>query len=185
MTAPSETTITSGRKPGDAFKIPEVSNISEEGRTYDEMDLKTLNLKANFLWHSAGFLDGLLSMSYEKFILDADLCGALHSYMAGVVVDDDTLAMDAFREVGPGSHFLGCAHTMRHYQSAFWDSQTADNEPWETWSENGGTDAMTRANRRWKQVLADYEAPPMDEATREALEDFVARRKASMEDAWH
>ncbi|MCL5775686.1 trimethylamine methyltransferase family protein [Limibaculum sp. FT325] len=162
-------------------KLPDAQAMGESTMSM----LSAIHCGANFLLHSAGFLDGLLSMSYEKFILDADLCGALHSYMAGVVVDDDTLAMDAFREVGPGSHFLGCVHTMRHYQTAFWDSQTADNEPWETWSENGGTDAMTRANRRWKQVLADYEAPPMDEATREALEDFVARRKASMEDAWH
>ncbi|MBK0397603.1 trimethylamine methyltransferase family protein [Limibaculum sp. M0105] len=162
-------------------KLPDAQAMGESVMSM----LSAIHCGANFLLHSAGFLDGLLSMSYEKFILDADLCGALHSYMAGVVVNEDTLAMDAFQEVEPGGHFLGCDHTMRHYQTAFWDSQTADNEPWETWSENGSEDAMTRANRRWKQVLAEYEAPPMDEAIREALEDFVARRKSEMPDAWY
>ena len=140
---------------------------------------------ANFVLHSAGFLDGLLSMSYEKFVLDADHCGALHTYLAGVTVDDETLALDAVREVGPGNHYLGCAHTMANYEQAFWQSQTADNDTWETWSETGSVDAAARANRRWKQLLADYEPPPIDDAVDEALRDFIARREAAMPDAWY
>nr|WP_051264078.1 trimethylamine methyltransferase family protein [Rhizobium leucaenae] len=148
--------------------------------------LSAIHCGANFILHSAGFLDGLLSMSYEKFVMDADLCGALHSYLAGVTVDDNTLAFDAFEEVGPGSHFLGSAHTMRNYQTAFWQTTLSDNEPFEKWSEEGGsTDIATRANRQWKRTLEDYEAPPLDSALDEALCEFVNRRKSSMADGWY
>ncbi|MEF0941368.1 trimethylamine methyltransferase family protein [Rhizobium sp. BR 362] len=148
--------------------------------------LSAIHCGANFILHSAGFLDGLLSMSYEKFVMDADFCGALHSYLAGVTVDDNTLAFDAFEEVGPGSHFLGSAHTMRNYQTAFWQTTLSDNEPFEKWSEEGGsTDIATRANRQWKRTLEDYEAPPLDSALDEALRDFVNRRKSSMADGWY
>ncbi|PYB77313.1 MULTISPECIES: trimethylamine methyltransferase family protein [Rhizobium] len=147
--------------------------------------LSAVHCGANFILHSAGFVDGLLAMSYEKFVMDTDFCGALHSYLAGVVVDDNTLAMDAFEEVGPGSHFLGCAHTMRNYQTAFWDSALSDNEPFEKWSEAGSTDMATRANARWKKTLAEYEAPPLDIATDEALLDYVERTKRAKPDAWY
>src|SRR5690606_13029978 len=141
---------------------------------------------ANFILHSAGFVDGLLAMSYEKFVMDTDFCGALHAYLKGVEVDDNALAYDAFEEVGPGSHFLGSQHTLRNYTTAFWDSELSDNEPFEKWSEEGGsTDMATRANRKWKQVLADYEAPPLDPAIDEALQAFIEQRKRDMPDAWH
>jgi trimethylamine--corrinoid protein Co-methyltransferase len=93
--------------------------------------------------------------------------------------------MDAFQEVGPGSHFLGCDHTMRNYQTAFWDSALSDNEPFEKWSEEGSTDIATRANRLWKKTLAEYAAPPLDEAIDEALLDFIGQRKNNMPDAWY
>ena len=148
--------------------------------------LSAVHCGANFILHSAGFLDGLLAMSYEKFVMDTDLCGALHSYLAGVVVDDNTLAMDAFLQVGPGSHFLGSDHTMRNYQTAFWDSTLSDNEPFEKWSEEGGsTDMATRANRQWKKTLAEYEAPKLDEAVDEALVDYMTTKKKNMPDAWY
>ena len=140
---------------------------------------------ANYILHAAGFLDGLLSMSYEKFVLDADYCGALHTYLGGLAVDDETLALDAFREVGPGNHFFGCAHTMANYETAFWDSELSDNNTFEQWSESGSEDSMIRANRRWKKTLAETEDPPLDPAVDEALRDFVARRKGSMPDAWY
>lgn len=147
--------------------------------------LAAVHCGANFILHSAGFLDGLLSMSYEKFVMDADFCGALHSYLDGVRIDDNQLALDAFREVGPGNHFFGCAHTMANYQTAFWDSETADNEPFEKWQAAGSQDAALRANRRWKKMLAEYQAPPLDEAVDEALLDFIGRKKAGMADAWY
>jgi trimethylamine--corrinoid protein Co-methyltransferase len=148
--------------------------------------LSAVHCGANFILHSAGFLDGLLSMSYEKFVMDADFCGALHFYLAGVQVDDNALAMDAFLEVGPGSHFLGSAHTMANYQTAFWDSSLSDNEPYEKWSDEGGsTDMATRANRQWKKTLSEYQEPGLDEGIDEALLDFMAQRKGGAADAWY
>ena len=162
-------------------KLPDAHAMTEGTMSM----LAAVHCGANFILHSAGFLDGLLSMSYEKFMLDLDLCGALHTYLKGVQVDDNQLALDAFREVGPGNHFFGCGHTMQNYETAFWDSALADNEPYEKWVAAGSEDAAVRANKAWKKALADYEAPPLDEATDEALLDFVARRKASMDDAWY
>jgi len=162
-------------------KLPDAQAMTEGTMSM----LAAIHCGANFILHSAGFLDGLLSMSYEKFMLDADLCGALHSYLDGVKVDDDQLAVDALAEVGPGNHFFGCSHTMAHYETAFWDSELSDNEPFEKWEAAGSTDAATRANRAWKQRLAEFEAPPMEAGMREALESFVARKKAAVDDMWY
>jgi trimethylamine--corrinoid protein Co-methyltransferase len=147
--------------------------------------MSAVHCGANFILHSAGFLDGLLSMSYEKFMMDADFCGALHAYLAGVPVDENQLAVDAFAEVGPGSHFLGSSHTLANYTTAFFDSKISDNLPFETWEEAGRQDSATRANQQWKKTLAEYEAPPIDAATDEALLDFIARKKAALPDQWY
>lgn len=162
-------------------KLPDAHAMNEGTMSM----LSAVQCGANFILHSAGFLDGLLSMSYEKFVMDADFCGALHTYMDGITIDDNSLAVDAFAEVGPGNHFFGCSHTMANYETAFWDSRIADNEPFEKWEAAGSTDAATRANQLWKKTLADYEAPPLDAAKDEELQDFVARKKASMEDMWY
>ncbi len=147
--------------------------------------LAAIHSGANFVLHAAGFLDGLLSMSYEKFMLDDDLCGALHAYCDGVTVDDDHLAVEAFAEVGPGNHHFGSAHTLAHYQGAFWESRLADNDPFEKWEQNGGLDAARRANAAWKRRLAEFEAPALDAGVHEGLRDFVARRKAAVGDMWY
>jgi trimethylamine--corrinoid protein Co-methyltransferase len=162
-------------------KLPDAHAMNEGTMSM----LAAVHCGANFILHSAGFLDGLLSMSYEKFVMDADFCGALHTYLDGVKIDDNQLALDAFREVGPGSHFFGCGHTMANYESAFWDSEIADNEPFEKWQAAGSSDAATRANRLWKKTLAEYVAPALDEGIDEALKDFIARRKSASEDAWY
>ena len=140
---------------------------------------------ANYVLHSAGFLDGLLSMSYEKLVMDTDMCGALHAYLDGMVVNEETLAFEALNELGPGQHLFSTQHTLRHYETAYWDSALDDNQPWETWDEQGGIDYAQRANTRWKKLLRDYEAPALDQATDEALLDFMARRKESMADMWY
>ncbi len=147
--------------------------------------LSAVQCGANYVLHSAGFLDGLLSMSYEKFMLDTDLCGALHAYLNGITVDEDALGFHALSELGPGQHLFSTQHTLRHYQTAYYDSALDDNQPWETWSEQGAMDMATRANRRWKNQLSEYEAPPLDAATDAALLDFIARRKADMPDMWY
>ncbi len=162
-------------------KLPDAQAMQESVTSM----LSAIHCGANFLLHSAGFLDGLLSMSYEKFVMDVDYCGALHSYLAGVPVDDNALAVDAFVEVGPGNHFFGSAHTIKNYETAFWDSALSDNDPFETWTDNGGLDMAARANAKWKEVLAAYQPPPIDPGIDEALLDFMARRKASQPDAWY
>ncbi len=140
---------------------------------------------ANYILHAAGFLDGLLSMSYEKFVMDADMCGALHAYVNGIQVNDETLAFDALAQNGPGEHLFGCDHTMRHYKTAYWDSGFNDDNTFETWDEQGSINSMQRANTQWKQTLAEYTAPPLDQAIDEALQEFIAKKKSSMEDAWY
>jgi len=139
----------------------------------------------NFVLHGAGWLEGGLSMGYEKFILDADQLGMMHVFAGGVDLSDNGLALNAFREVGPGSHFLGCAHTMANYETAYYNPDTSDSNSFEQWEEEGEKDARTRANARLKELQASYQAPDIDPAIDEALKDFMARRKDSMPDAWH
>jgi trimethylamine--corrinoid protein Co-methyltransferase len=140
---------------------------------------------ANFILHAAGWLEGGLVMGYEKFALDCDHLGMMHRLLGGLALDDNAMAMDAFREVGPGKHFLGCAHTMANYTTAFYDPELADNDSFEQWRDAGSRDAETRAGTRWQVMLAAHEDPPLDAAVEEALGEFVARRKAAVADAWY
>ncbi len=140
---------------------------------------------ANFILHAAGWLEGGLVMGYEKFMLDVDHCGMLHTFLAGLPLDENGFAMEAFREVGIGKHYLGAQHTLKNYQTAFYDSALASNESYEQWAEAGSQDADTRAHARWQQVLRDYEPPPIDPGVDAALTDFIARRKAAIPDAWY
>ena len=123
----------------------------------------------NFVLHSAGWLEGGLAMGYEKFVMDVDFCGALHRWLQGVSLDDDEFALDGFHEVGPGKHFFGSQHTLRHYETAFYDSPTADNNSFEQWRDAGESRTDERAAAIVARQLAEYEAPHLDEATDEAL----------------
>lgn len=147
--------------------------------------MSAIQCGANFILHSAGFLDGLLSMSYEKFVMDTDLCGALHVYLNGLPVNDSTLGFEALAEREPGQHLFSTAHTLEHYETAYYDSALDDNQPWENWDEQGSIDMATRANKKWKSVLAEYQTPPLDEAVDEALQVFIQTKKDSMPDAWY
>jgi len=140
---------------------------------------------ANYVLHAAGWLESALTFGYEKFVIDCDHLGMMHTLMAGFSTDDNALALDAFREVAPGHHFLGCGHTMRNYQTAFHDPELSDSQSYEQWSEGGAKDIVQRAHARWKELLAGYEPPPLDPATDEALQAFMDKCKASMDDAWH
>jgi trimethylamine--corrinoid protein Co-methyltransferase len=117
--------------------------------------------------------------------MDADFCGALHRYLEGVSLDPDEFALDGFHEVGPGRHFFGSQHTLRHYETAFYDSPTADNNSFEQWRDAGESRTEERAAVRVAETLANYVAPPLDEATDEALLDYIGRKKASMPDMWY
>ena len=130
----------------------------------------------NFIIHATGCLEGLLTMGYEKTIMDADRCAAMVRFAGNVDLSEEAQAFDALREVGPGNHFLGCAHTQRNFETAFHRSELADNGTYEQWAAEGSLWEHQRAQTRWRQMLEDYEAPAMDPATREAIDDFVARR---------
>ncbi|WP_104020480.1 trimethylamine methyltransferase family protein [Roseovarius nitratireducens] len=138
----------------------------------------------NFMLHSCGWLEGGLVASFEKFVMDADQLGVLHHLAKGVYMDENGQAMDAIREVGPGGHYLGCAHTQANFKTAFWRSDLLDYKPYETWIDEGGRDTMALANARVKKLLTDYQQPALDPAINEALSDYVARRKESMPDAF-
>ena len=147
--------------------------------------MATMLCGANFVLHAAGWLEGGLVMSYEKFVLDADHCGMMHRMAEGIALDENGFAMSAFHEVGPGNHFFGSQHTFANYETAFHEPELSDNASFEQWRDMGGEDSTQRANRRWKEMLAAYQPPPMDQGKDEALKAFVAKRKESMPDAWH
>lgn len=140
---------------------------------------------ANFVLHSAGWLEAGLVMSYEKFVIDLDQCGSFHVLAHGLQFDDNAFALDAFREAGPGHHFLGTAHTLRNYETAFYEATLSDSNSYEQWVEDGSLDIVRRASRRWRSMLEQYEAPAIEAGPDEGLRDFIARRKSEMPDASH
>ena len=144
--------------------------------------LPTVQAGVNFALHSAGWLEGGLTLGYEKLILDADQLGAMEVYGRGVDVSDNGQAMEAFRTNTHGDHFLGNAHTLANFETAFWRSELADSNSFEQWAEEGALTAAQRANTRWKALLADYEPPPIDDAIDAELQDFITRRKSEMPD---
>ena len=136
---------------------------------------------ANIVFAAAGWLEGGLSGSYEKLILDAELLQLMIESMGPMIVNDDTLGFDAIKEVGPGGHFFGSAHTLQRYEAAFYHPILTDTRNYETWVEQGQDSAETRANALWKQMLEEYEQPPLDPAVDDELKEFVARRKREIE----
>lgn len=131
----------------------------------------------NVVYHAAGWLEGGLCASFEKFVIDCELLQQLAYYHQPVSVTDDDLAVEAIREVGPNGHFLGCEHTQQRYKTAFYSPFLSDWSNFEQWQQNGSVTAVQRANRIWKKVLEAYQPPPMDPAIREELEAFVEWRK--------
>ncbi len=162
-------------------KVPDAQAMQE---TVNSLNTAVM-CGANFVLHAAGWLEGALTMSYEKLVLDADYLGGLHIFLQGLALDDNALAMDAFREVPPGNHFFGCSHTLANYQTAFYESELSDTQSFESWRDRGEQDSVIRANAKWKKMLRDYEAPPLDPGIDEALQDFMARKKETMPDIWH
>lgn len=161
-----------------ASKVPDAQAAYESANTLQASALAGVN----FMLHTAGWLEGGLSMGYEKFIMDADQAGMLAVMLEGVDLSENAQAMDAFREIGPGGHFLGAAHTQANFESAFYRSELADNNSFEQWKEEGSFDCAMRANLKWKEMLKEYEAPKLDPAIDEALLEFIAKRKSEFED---
>ena len=139
----------------------------------------------NFVLQSAGWLEGGLTMGYEKFVMDLDRLGMTHRLLDGLTVDENSLGREAFLEAGPGIGFLGTHHTLQNFESANYISALADTLSYEQWSEGGSFDTQMRANLQWKEMLAAYEPPPLDPAVDRALADFVEGRKGEMPDEWH
>jgi trimethylamine--corrinoid protein Co-methyltransferase len=162
-----------------ASKTPDAQAAYESAATLQP----TILAGVNFVLHAAGWLEGGLACGYEKFVMDADQCGMMAVLVKGLDMSENGQAIDAIRENGPGQHFLGTAHTLANFETAFYRSEIADNNSFEQWQEDGSLDAAQRANKVWKRMLFDYEAPPIDPAIDEALQDFIARRKASMPDS--
>ena len=132
----------------------------------------------NLIMHSAGWLEGGLRCSYEKTILDIDLLQMVAEFMTPLDLSEDALAIEAIRDVGPGGHFFGTPHTQERYKTAFYSPVLSDWRNFESWSEAGSPTALDKANKVWKQRLAEYEKPPIDPAIEEEINAFVAKRTA-------
>jgi trimethylamine--corrinoid protein Co-methyltransferase len=163
-----------------ASKVPDAQAAHESSQTL----VPTLMGGVNFVLHSAGWLEGGLVSSYEKFIIDIDQLGMMQVMAGGYDLSENGQALDAIREVGPGSHFLGCAHTQANFETAFYRSSISDNNSFEQWEAEGSMDACQRASGICKKMLASYEAPAIDPGVDEALQAFIAQKKESMPDAF-
>jgi len=135
----------------------------------------------NLLYQGAGWLEGGLTASYEKLIVDAEMLQMMAEVLTPFRVDEAEIGVDAIAAVGPGGHFFGSPHTLERYETAFYRPLVSDWRNFETWQEDGARTATERANTIWKRLLAEFEPPPMDLGTREALDDFVARRKREID----
>jgi trimethylamine--corrinoid protein Co-methyltransferase len=131
----------------------------------------------NLLYQGAGWLEGGLTASYEKLILDAEILQMMSEVLQPLVVDEGTLGFEAIAEVGPGGHFFGTKHTLERFETAFYTPMLSDWRNFETWQADGERTATERANGIWKRLLAEAVPPPLDPAILEALDAFVTRRK--------
>ncbi len=135
-----------------------------------------VNGHAHILLHAAGWMEGGLTASFEKFVMDADLLQMVSEYLMPIAINDEECGIEAMAQAGHGGHFFGTEHTQRRYRNAFYTPLLSDWRNFETWSEAGSPQTMQHANRLYKQLLAEYEPPPIDPAVREELDEFVDRR---------
>lgn len=160
------------------------AKIADAQAAYESMQTMTATLLAgtNFVLHAAGWLEAGLCAGYGKFVMDTEQIAMLQSFCRKPDLSDNGLGLEAIREVGPGNHFLGCAHTRRNYLEGFFIPEIADNNSFEQWQAEGELSHDERSTAAARRRLAAYEAPPLDEACDEALKDFMARRKAGLPD---
>ena len=164
------------------------SKIEDAQSAYESADSmhSTMLAGANFVLHAAGWLEGGLCTGFEKFVMDADRLGSYQKILGeGLDTSEEAFARDAYGEVEAGGHFLGCSHTMRNYQTAFYEPALSDSENVESWEEAGSNDMRQNAYKRWNTMLQHYEEPPMDIAKREELLAYVTKRKEALPDAWY
>jgi trimethylamine--corrinoid protein Co-methyltransferase len=160
-------------------KLPDAQAAYETGWTLWPAILGHSNL----VMHAAGWLDGGLTVSLEKLIIDLENLAMFAFFLQGFAVDGDTLALDSIAGVGPGGHHFGTAHTQARFRTEHYQSALADRLSYDGWLDNGSPDTVQRAQRLWQAALAAYEPPPMELSVREALADYVARRSRELEGA--
>lgn len=159
-----------------ASKIPDAQAAYESSATIHP----TLMAGVNFVLHSAGWLEGGLAVGYEKFILDCDQLGAMAKFAQGLDLSENGQALEGLLAHAPGDHHLGTEHTLKNFESAFYNSSTADNNSYEQWLEEGELDAAQRANKIWKQQLEEYQEPALDPGINQELREYVERRKSEI-----
>ncbi|MEM9042403.1 MAG: trimethylamine methyltransferase family protein [Actinomycetota bacterium] len=162
-----------------ASKLPDAQAANESMATL----IPTVMGGVNFVLHAAGWMEGGLAVGFEKFILDCDQLGAMATFAQGLDLTDNGQAMEELLVHTPGEHHLGTAHTLHNFETAFYRTTTSDNSSFEQWTDEGGLDAATRANAIWKQQLADYQPPPLDDAIADQLTEYVERRSAELPDS--
>jgi trimethylamine--corrinoid protein Co-methyltransferase len=136
-----------------------------------------ISAQVNMVYHAAGWLEGGLCASYEKFIMDCETLQQMIVYMRPTAVNEGEIAFEAIKDVGPGGHFFGTAHTQERYETAFYKPFLSDWSNFENWEDRGAVQTPERANGIWKRILEEFEAPPIDPAIDEELQAFVAKRK--------
>ncbi len=159
------------------------SNVVDAQAAYEsEMSIWAAVMgHANMVYHGAGWMEGGLTASYEKVVLDAEMLQMMAEVVKPVLVDEDSLGFEAIKGVPSGGHFFGTTHTLARYENAFYHPFISDWRNYESWQEAGGEDATRRATRIWKQLLEHYQKPPMDPGIREALDAFITHRKAEIQ----
>ncbi len=157
------------------------SNTTDAQAGYETMIsmLGCLTGGANLVLHAAGWQEGGLTASFEKFVLDVEMLQMLAESLQPIVVDDAELGIEAIDDVGPGGHFFGTAHTLARFETAFYEPEVFTRQNFGQWTDAGSTDAGARATGVWQRWLAEYEEPPLDGAVRDAIDDHVARRIAA------
>jgi len=144
--------------------------------------LPTFLAGANWVMHSAGWLEGGLVAGYEKFVVDVEILQMLQAEFTPLEIDEGSLAFDAHTEVGHGGHFLGAMHTLERFRTCFYRPMLSSSDNYERWMRGGGLDAAARATKIYQQKLEEYEPPPIDDAIRQELEEYVVRRRAELGD---
>ncbi|MEM7193914.1 MAG: trimethylamine methyltransferase family protein [Pseudomonadota bacterium] len=170
------------------YKLPHrtsacnASNAVDAQSTYEtQMSLWGSVLgHGNLIYHTAGWLEGGLVASFEKIITDVEMLQHMSQFLQPPKIDLGEIGLEAMEEVGPGGHFFGCAHTMERYKSAFYEPFLSDWQNHENWTQAGSKNATERATELWQNVLQEFEAPPTDPGIREALNEYVAKRKESL-----
>ncbi|NKB61819.1 MAG: trimethylamine methyltransferase [Gammaproteobacteria bacterium] len=164
------------------------SKVADGQAMQESSDTMSAALMAgsSIVFHAAGWLEGGLTMGYEKFMMDLDRCGMMCRMLGGLTIDENQLAKSAYLQSGPGENFLSVDHTLSNFETANYKSDLlADTQSFEQWSDTGSLNSEQRANQKWKSMLEQYEAPEIDPGVNEALIDYVSRKKNAVEDHWY